>query len=538
MAREKAAWTVMVYLAGDNNLTDASVFAMTELKRVTPGGNVNIITQFDPMDDYLPTHRYQIGKNDTPDRIRPLSDDIIDTSETTGFRRESAFARGHDRVRRDARERGRQASVAEAGRLAAEEGLRVAAELAQLRGGAPPIALQSAELNTLFIEPEKRTIRPNETDTGSPITLYNFMSLCVQEFPADHFMVVLSGHGAGLATDFLLRDDSPAGSLTIGELQGAFKQLSVELGNQPIDILGLDTCLMSMAEVAYELRGLVKVMVSSESYSPVSGWPYRQIISNLKDLVEQSLIDTTLQDGLEQRLATNIVEEYVNFYADYALGGLSVDQAALNVGEADTLRDRVDRFANAMTEELEKDQPEFVDKIVMAHWEAQSYNGELFVDLIDFCDCLLKRQTTGTVFETGLELKSFLEEQFVLKSCYSGPVYQYSHGVSIYFPWSRVDDEYRNLDFIDSRARSGWGKFLKVYTNLTRRAPRDTSSTNAFFRKNREVDTRQYRNTQGRGPEGQNRITSMRNPPVYAEPEACIRERDNLREGLMSLLGL
>ena len=499
MAAEKSAWTVMVYLAGDNNLTDASVYAMTEMKRVTPGGGVNIITQFDPRDEYLPTHRYHIGSKDQPGNIRPLSHDIIGTSENGGFKEESVFAEAHERVRNTARAKGRQEATKEAERQCVAEAKIIAAKL---NGTGGPQTANLVNLEPSFIEPEQRTLRPNETDTGSPITLYNFMSLSVQRFPAERYMVVLAGHGSGMATDFLLRDDSPAGSLTINELKGAFQQLRSELNGQQIDVLGFDTCLMSMAEVAYELRGLVKVMVSSESYSPVSGWPYQQILSNMKEMVKESLTKPQLKDGIEERIAANIVDEYVNFYADYSLGGLAVDQSALDLRVADTLKELVDNFAAAMTDELLNEQPEFIDDIVMAHWEAQSYNGELFVDLVDFCDCLLKRRKTGPISVAGSNLRNFILDRFVLKSCYSGSAYQFSHGVSIYFPWSRIDDEYQNLEFIDDTGKTGWGRFLYVYTNLTRRAPRDTTPSNKFFIKNREVDPRPTQKDSRKGTRG------------------------------------
>jgi hypothetical protein len=514
---DKKQWTVMVYLAGDNNLTDASVFAMTEMKKVALNDQVNIITQFDPNDDFLPTQRYHIGRQDTPDNIRPLLNDIIDTSEDGGFTEESAFADGHERVRIKARQKGEEAAIAEARSLAREEATKVAEQLA-LKGNGMARMARNLEFETLLLEQEQRTLRSNETDTGSPVTLYNFMSLCIQNFPAEHYMVVLSGHGSGTARDFLLKDDSPAGSLTFSELKEAFQQLRDELGGQQIDILGLDTCLMSMAEVAFELKDLAKVMISSESYSPASGWPYQQIVSSLNKAVDESVEQPALQQNVERRLATQIVDDYVNFYADYALGGLSVDQAALDLDQAATLREFVDRFADALTEELANDRPEFIDAMILAHWEAQSYNGELFVDLFDFCDCLLKRHKSDPVAARASELQRFIAEHFVLRSCYSGPVYQYSHGASIYFPWSRVDEEYKNLDFIDATGSAGWGRFLEAYTNRTRRAPRATDSNSPFFTRNRAVGARRFRQTQGKGPEGQNRIYSMRNPPVIAEP--------------------
>jgi hypothetical protein len=48
-----------------------------------------------------------------------------------------------------------------------------------------------------------------------------------------------------------------------------------------IDILGFDACLMSMAEVAYQVRGLADFTVGSEQTSPNEGWPYDRICKAL-----------------------------------------------------------------------------------------------------------------------------------------------------------------------------------------------------------------------------------------------------------------
>src|SRR6267143_165478 len=95
MAKNRAAWTVMVYLAGDNNLTAECLFALTEMKKAAPGKQIRVIAQFDPRDDYLPTRRYEInrkGPNST------LFEDIIDEARynqeicDVRFRKESKKA--------------------------------------------------------------------------------------------------------------------------------------------------------------------------------------------------------------------------------------------------------------------------------------------------------------------------------------------------------------------------------------------------------------------------------------------------------------
>src|SRR5689334_1764480 len=53
--------TVMIYLAGDNNLSEECVFALTELKKSSPrDGSVTVFAQYDPSDEFLPTQRYRI----------------------------------------------------------------------------------------------------------------------------------------------------------------------------------------------------------------------------------------------------------------------------------------------------------------------------------------------------------------------------------------------------------------------------------------------------------------------------------------------
>ena len=60
---------------------------------------------------------------------------------------------------------------------------------------------------------------------------------------------------------------------------------------------------------------------------------------------------------------------------------------------------------------------------------------------------------------------------FVVKSCYTGLTVQYSHGVSIYFPWAKIPTElnaYQKLLF----ARESLGAAsLKAYLRETKRPP-------------------------------------------------------------------
>ena len=73
--KKKASWTVMVYLAGDNNLTTECMFALTEMKDARLNREVNVVAQFDPSDPFLPAHRYEINRST---KNNSLYHDIID----------------------------------------------------------------------------------------------------------------------------------------------------------------------------------------------------------------------------------------------------------------------------------------------------------------------------------------------------------------------------------------------------------------------------------------------------------------------------
>ena len=79
-------WTVMVYLAGDNNLTDESVFALTEMKQVNTDDRIAVIAQLDPKSGSIPSHRYVINRGPAARAVtgpRTIAADAIPIEEPT-----------------------------------------------------------------------------------------------------------------------------------------------------------------------------------------------------------------------------------------------------------------------------------------------------------------------------------------------------------------------------------------------------------------------------------------------------------------------
>lgn len=517
MDQTKAAWTVMVYLAGDNNLTSECMFALTEMKQAKLVEQINVIAEFDPSDPYLPTHRYKINR---AGERKDIYGDIFDCARYDGEKKEVVF----------------------------NEESKKAYALSKQRESAR-ISSQAEFDKASFRASDSDTVITDDTDTGSPVPLYNFISFCIEKYPAERYMVVLSGHAAGTERDYLLKDESSARSLTFNELKQVLTRVKEDdLDGKLIDMVGMDNCLMSMAEICYELRGLTEVVVACESFSPTSGWPYRQILERLsRDFVNPELPTAS---SVTEEAAKAIVDEYVNYYSTYWLAGLSVTQSALNVCKVEKLRDEVNKLAREMEKALVEESGSrkinhrirkergFANSLLLAHWETQSYNGEQYVDLYDLCDCLESRVEPDAVVKQCRVLKEFIRNEFVLKSCYCGAGYQYSYGVSIYFPWAQVTPSYWNLDFVGGRENlDGWGSFLEVYTDLTRRMPRgcDTAPESADIAKANAayvsaVDNTDYRIMYDRMG-SRNRIYSMRNPPDMFLQNEYVKDSQVALEG-------
>lgn len=494
-------WTVLIYQAGDNNLNEECIYALKDMKRVGTSeldpvdgklkSALNVIVKFDPAGRANPTRTFEIegsGGDDT------LADDVTETK--------------------------------------------------------------------------------GEIDTGNWRNLLNFLTKYIKKYRTDRYMVILSGHGAGMREGFFLKDEErPLSSIPsffpINMLRKVFGSADLKraLGRRKIDLLGFDACLMSMVEVCYELRalGTLDLVVSSEGFTLNSGWPMDRVMRKIK----------SDPDIAPDALAKAVVDDYVAYYRDYTLGGVSIDLSVMKLGRVDNLISKLDVLASRMKYAFENEAPPgrlipkakgrselgddddgydedestegahlelartikgrrlyyygeegrpFQDAILLAHWAAQSYNGEQSVDLFDFCNLLQKRlpksqqKDPKSVWYACEQVKNALTrpaQRLVTYSCYAGSTFQYSFGASLYFPWAFFDSapSYKRLRFAQYTL---WPKFLEIYLKATRRRERRGPGFEHIGKRFR------YTPPTDKGPEG--KVFSMRNPPTNWKIPPCDEE--------------
>lgn len=338
-----------------------------------------------------------------------------------------------------------------------------------------------------------------ETNPARPETLVEFLQWGIEKFPARHYLAVLWGHsngaddetlphpilsspgedvcepGAGHARPPTARGRSPQQSraVVIAPSAASFDPYSLDcldsrrfkkalesvragLGRK-LDILGMDSCLMSGAEICYQVRDSVNLTVAPEGLGPVDGWPYDKI---LNALVENPEIKP-------EELAVTIAEKFVASYADCE--GLSITQSVCDLGKCDLLASAIDKLAGMLVDKLADDGTK--KAVMLARWQAQSYENTEYIDLYDFCSLLQEHCDNGEVkVACGGVMETIATEGFVLRSLYQGDAVQYSYGLSIYFPLHEVSRSYEKLDFARDTC---WIEFLKEYVRKTRRPGRN-----------------------------------------------------------------
>jgi len=167
-----------------------------------------------------------------------------------------------------------------------------------------------------------------ERNMGEPATLVEFAQWGKDNYPAQHYALVLWDHGNGwrllgrstyqkniIPKDFdtggpiaaptgIGWDDTDGGDyITTPELRSALQSIYTYYGAK-IDILGMDACLMGMLEIDYELAPFVDYRVGAEETEPWDGWDYEASMAWLVDN----------PGATAEQLAQQLVSDYGAFY--------------------------------------------------------------------------------------------------------------------------------------------------------------------------------------------------------------------------------
>jgi hypothetical protein len=427
---DPAEWTFMVYMAGNNSLSDAAGRDLDELRAVPSHHGVRVMAFVRRHDAQGRAQHLEIGTDGSPDVVEQLSSPVDSGNPQTVVdfvrwatgrapaRRYALVIWNHgsgwtpdDLDRLHTQVRGRPA------RHDAEHG-----HVRRLpRPGGPDGEPTFSELTRLAETPEVRK------------AIFSTSLTRMLEMPGAQARAVAGDDGTMHAMDTV-------------ELARVVRRIHTDLG-RPLDLLGMDACLMSNLEVGYQLRDHVNVVVGSEEAEPNEGWPYTRLITALAG-----------DPGMDAReLGRIAVEEYIRSYRDM---GTTVTQCALDVTRIEEFMREFETLAGALRQQVHMNRS-VVDSVQAV---ATRFNTDRsLVDLRTLCLGLIADTRTDPTLASVADKMIALHSPggFVVQEDRLGAKVEDCGGLTAYFPVERtISRFYGDLQIAED---TEWDQFLREY---------------------------------------------------------------------------
>ena len=149
-----------------------------------------------------------------------------------------------------------------------------------------------------------------EINTGDPDELVEFVQWAQTNYPAEHYALNIWNHGSGATgvayeqscPDYCWEYGNEADKLELSEIDAALNEITNN-GENKLDIVGFDACLMATIEVVEAVAPYSDIMIGSEILEPGDGWDYsflQLIVDNPSTSPEQlgaKIVDTFVAQG-------------------------------------------------------------------------------------------------------------------------------------------------------------------------------------------------------------------------------------------------
>ncbi len=331
----------------------------------------------------------------------------------------------------------------------------------------------------------------DELNMGDPETLIRFVSYCVDNYPADHYLLSMWDHGGawhGICWDDSSEDeDGNHDRITLGELNYAMSKIHDKLGRK-IDVLGFDACLMAQVAVLYELEDYVDYCIASGYVEPGDGWPYETIMMRL----------INVPDMTPEELGDYIAKAYVDSYTDRIedpSDARQIVQACFDLSNFDSFILELEKFSMFLAARG----GDWAQEIYQARAATTGYDmasigpydffGYAQYDIIGFtlnleARILLDSQLRDRCSDLRAAAKNIISAVYVDMEHSMMP--NKANGLTIYFPnrdqssvpgSTTYDNRFDEINFAKARY---WDDFLKAYHSMTNEDPATIPPTVIF----------------------------------------------------------
>ncbi len=199
-----------------------------------------------------------------------------------------------------------------------------------------------------------------ELNMGDPETAKKFIDFCKSKYPANNYAFIFWNHGTGwrsssnsIVTYSTISNYDILKNLNLQvseRIPSNYKAVCVdestsnndmlfteEIGDifstRSVDVVGFDTCLAGMMEVAYEIKDHADYMIASEEVEDGDGWEYDDWLNTFKGT---------------SKTAEDMIESVVSEYADKYQFTSGATLAGIKLSEIDNVHTALNNFSTAL----------------------------------------------------------------------------------------------------------------------------------------------------------------------------------------------
>ncbi len=317
-----------------------------------------------------------------------------------------------------------------------------------------------------------------ELNSGATQTLADYIEWATTTYTADNVYLAIANHGLGIQG--IGWDNYDDDYISLPELRAALREGTTN-GQRTIDVLHLDACLMSMAEVALEVAPYASYMVSSENL----GWSFFAYDRYVSALAPGST-------ETPRQVATRVAQIY-DALASSEESPYTI--TALDLSKVYWLSSTVDTLAGTLIATMSHTSAtvqaalEQVQRLDSQDYEEITAEDE-FIDLRHFAELLaetaddpeVQAAARGVMTATAISQPGGIETICLYERHKSGHIVQTpialdnAHGIAIYFPngpssWNYP--AYVGNPVLRLGQTTRWDDFLRAYIGEPSSAPFD-----------------------------------------------------------------
>lgn len=283
-----------------------------------------------------------------------------------------------------------------------------------------------------------------DLNTGDPDVLADFITAGIREYPAAHYALIISDHGAswpGVGGD----ESANLDSLTLGELDQAIGSGLAAAGVEKLDLLGFDACLMATFEVASTMAAHAQRLVASQELEPGHGWDY-----------------TALEAAYRGADVDGVAAAIIDGFANQALVAGTENEitlSSIDLNNFGIVDDAVSAFAAALSERVADVAPTVGRTLASTLGFGSNPDPRYDVNMKDLG--ILAGEISVDALDVADEADAVVRAiNDVVLDKVDGQATRGATGVSIYFPAS---GQYYDPAYAAVAERTGWADFLTTY---------------------------------------------------------------------------